>query len=120
LFNYRDIKYCDFLNNKELLVLNSKKELHVWSLETYEIITRLSLSDVDIVINIIPVDGRFIILDTSNGYILIEKDGNELIKKEDVTKKENSKVFVLDSDKEVLKLFMLDYKDNIEIVNKKL
>jgi hypothetical protein len=104
------------LNNTELLVLNSKKELHLWSLETFQIKTKYDVKEN--VYNITPIAGKFIFLETNDKYLLLECNTNISVK-EEIEKKVNTKAFILNAE-DGYKLFILDDKENIEVINKKL
>jgi hypothetical protein len=119
-FKYSDIKFCDFLNNKELLILNSKNELHVWSLETFEIIAKFNLGNYDNITNLIPAREKYLIIDINNEYVILEKVANDITKRAEGVKKENTRLFVLDIDTGDLVLVFINEKEDIEIINKNL
>jgi hypothetical protein len=84
-------------------------------------VSKYNLSDIEAVNSIFPFHEKYIFIDSTNGYLLLEVSGDKISKKDiEVVKKGNGRAFVLDSEKQLLRLFILDEKDNVEIFNKKL
>lgn len=46
LYNNEDIKFCDFLNNQNLIVINSKYEMHVWNLNEFKLKNKFDLKNI--------------------------------------------------------------------------
>lgn len=43
LYNNDDIKFCDFLNNNNLIVINSNYEIHLWNLGDFQLKSKFDL-----------------------------------------------------------------------------
>ncbi len=46
LYNNDDIKFCDFLSNQNLLVINSLYEIHIWNLNDFQLKSKFDLKKV--------------------------------------------------------------------------
>lgn len=46
LYNNEDIKFCDFLNNNNLIVVNSHYEIHIWNLNDFKLKSKFDLKTV--------------------------------------------------------------------------
>lgn len=52
LYNVEDIKFCDFINNQNLIVINSNYEIHIWNLNNFQLKSKFDLKSIlDIKIN---------------------------------------------------------------------
>ena len=45
LYNNEDIKFCDFVNNQNLIVINSKYEIHLWNLNDFKLKSKFDLKN---------------------------------------------------------------------------
>lgn len=98
LYKNEDIKYLDFLSNKEIVVLNSENTLHFWSLEDYELKHKHNLNEKDLeIISIIPFDSKFIYIESNKYLAIFERKEGELMKIEEIEKnsEKNTKNFFL-------------------------
>ncbi len=43
LYNNEDIKFCDFINNQNLIVINSSYEIHIWNLNDFQLKSKFDL-----------------------------------------------------------------------------
>jgi len=43
LYNTEDIKFCDFINNQNLIVINSRYEIHIWNLNDFQLKSKYDL-----------------------------------------------------------------------------
>lgn len=43
LYNNEDIKFCDFVNNQNLLVINSSYELHLWNINDFQLKSKFDM-----------------------------------------------------------------------------
>ena len=46
LYNNEDIKFCDFLNNQILIVINSNYEIHIWNLNDFKLKSKFDLKTI--------------------------------------------------------------------------
>lgn len=46
LYNNEDIKFCDFINNQNLIVINSNYEIHIWSLNDFQLKSNFDLKTI--------------------------------------------------------------------------
>ena len=46
LYNNEDIKFCDFLNNQNLIVINSNYEIHLWDLNDFKLKNKFDLKTI--------------------------------------------------------------------------
>lgn len=106
MYKNNDIKFCDFLNDKQLLVLNSNNTIHIWSLDNFVQIAQLENQLNDIEINsIIPFNEKFIYIETKSKYIIYNLQDNKLILKKEIEKSSNSVCSFLISQKQEIIAF---------------
>jgi len=46
LYNNEDIKFCDFINNQNLLVINSSYEFHLWDINDFQLKSKFDLKSI--------------------------------------------------------------------------
>jgi len=125
LYKNEDIKYIEFLSNREIVLLDSLNVLHIWSLDdfTLQSKTNLNINPGQEIISIIPFVEKYIFLELNEYYYLYEKKDNELIKVSEI-KKENTvtdneaiktKTFVkYEPNKKILQIILMDSSCNIQ------
>jgi WD40 repeat protein len=122
LYKNEDIKFLDFLSNRELLVLNSEGEIHVWSLEDFQLKFKFSLNEnlekeIELV-SIIPFGESSLYIETSKFYYVLAKEENTFKKILELQKTQDKivKSFFL-SEQSGFKILGVDEEANIQYIN---
>jgi WD40 repeat protein len=110
LYKNEDIKFLDFFSNRELLILNSDGEIHIWSLENFELKFKCSLNELlekePEIISIIPFGVSKIYIETSKFYYILNRSDNKFVKSLEIEKK----------NEKIIKSFFLLQKSEVKIL----
>jgi hypothetical protein len=122
LYKNEDIKFLDFLSNRELLVLNSEGEIHVWSLEDFQLKFKFSLKEIlekeNEVISIIPFGDSKLYIESFKFYNILDRKENKFVKSLEIEKKNEKiiKSFFLSENSEI-KILGIDEEGKITYLN---
>jgi WD40 repeat protein len=121
LYKNDEIRYLDFISNKELLVLTTEGMAHVWSMETFELITKFNIAQLinnDEIISIHKFGEKettFYIETASTHYIVVKKEDSFKIKEKKHNDEKHLKFFI-ESENDKFNIIGIDADEKIEVL----